>query len=526
MKKIILLNTLIAISVSLAFGQQNPVEVKYANTITPQDLKKHLTILASDEYGGRETGQKGAEMASDYIANYFKGLGLQAPVNGSYFQNIPLVEKSLDTTIFMVNGKSYGFGTDFLVSGSSNPDKIQIKTNEIVFAGYGIQSANYNDLKDVSIKGKPVIVMYGEPVGKNGLNLITQSNNASEYTANPRKRIDDIKAMEPSVIFIVLEGMRAKFGNNHLKEKKIEFAKIEKNNGTRIPVVYISNELADVILGVSHTSLDNFKAKVAKSTQPQSKAIKLNLDLNIQLVAKPINARNVLGFLPGSDLKDEVLVITAHYDHIGVGTGDVFNGADDDGSGTTAVMELAEAFMQAKNEGKGPRRSILFMTVVGEEKGLLGSEWYSEHPVFPLEKTITDLNIDMIGRIDPEHAADSNYVYIIGSDKLSTDLHNVNEQANKTYTKLNLDYKYNDPNDPNRFYYRSDHYNFAKHNIPIIFYFNGVHADYHKPSDEVSKIVFPLQAKRAQLVFYTAWELANSAKRPVVNVKNNFPSNR
>jgi Zn-dependent M28 family amino/carboxypeptidase len=220
-------------------------------------------------------------------------------------------------------------------------------------------------------------------------------------------------------------------------------------------------------------------------------------------------------------------VISAHYDHIGLlpeGTkGDrVNNGADDDGSGTTGILEIAKAFTQAKKDGHGPRRSILFLGNVGEEKGLLGSEYYTDHPVIPLVNTIADLNIDMIGRIGDEYTgkADSaNYVYVIGSSMLSTDLHKVNENANNTYTKLDLDYKYDDPNDPNRFYYRSDHYNFARYGVPIIFYFNGVHPDYHRVGDEVSKINFPLLAKRAQLVFYTAWDLVNANTRPVVDVK-------
>ena len=190
---------------------------------------------------------------------------------------------------------------------------------------------------------------------------------------------------------------------------------------------------------------------------------------------------------------------------------------------------MAEAFTKAKKDGKGPKRSILFMTVVGEEKGLLGSEWYSDHPVFPLENTITNLNIDMIGRVGDLYkgkADSANYVYVIGSDKLSSSLKQINEKANNTYTHLTLDYKYDDPADTERIYYRSDHYNFAKHNIPIIFYFNGTHEDYHKKTDEVKKINFPLLAKRAQLVFFTAWELANNAQKPVVDRSNDMPSNR
>ena len=221
--------------------------------------------------------------------------------------------------------------------------------------------------------------------------------------------------------------------------------------------------------------------------------------------------------MEGSDKKDELVVVTAHYDHIGADHEDVYNGADDDGSGTVAVLEMAEAFAQAKRDGHGPRRSVLFMPVSGEEKGLLGSEWYSEHPVFPLESTVADLNIDMIGRTDSAHAHGAPYVYIIGSDRLSTELHRINEAANATYTHLELDNTFNAADDPNRFYYRSDHYNFAKHGVPVIFYFSGVHEDYHQPGDEVDKIRFDLLQQRARLVFYTAWELAGREQRIVVD---------
>lgn len=216
-------------------------------------------------------------------------------------------------------------------------------------------------------------------------------------------------------------------------------------------------------------------------------------------------------------------MVTAHYDHVGVDEsleGDkIFNGANDDGSGTVAVLEVAEAFAQAKKAGYGPRRSILFMTVTGEEKGLLGSEYYSENPIFPLENTVADVNIDMIGRMDYDHEKtnDSNYIYVIGADKLSSELHQINEEMNEKYVNLKLDYTYNDENDPNRFYYRSDHYNFAKHGIPIVFYFNGVHDDYHQPSDEVEKIDFESAEKVARLAFHVAWELANRENRIVVD---------
>ena len=225
-----------------------------------------------------------------------------------------------------------------------------------------------------------------------------------------------------------------------------------------------------------------------------------------------IRGENVLGYIEGSDLKDELLIITAHYDHLGKHDSLIFNGADDDASGVSAALEIAEAFMLAKKEGNGPRRSILIMPVSGEEKGLLGSRYYTDNPIYPLESTVANLNIDMIGRLDDWHD-NGNYVYLIGSDRLSYDLHDLNEKINNEYIGIDLDYRFNDKDDPNRYYYRSDHYNFAKNNIPVIFYFNGVHEDYHKPSDTIEKLDFDKINTITKLIFLTAWEIANREDR-------------
>jgi hypothetical protein len=224
-------------------------------------------------------------------------------------------------------------------------------------------------------------------------------------------------------------------------------------------------------------------------------------------------SENVIAFIEGNEKPEEIIIISAHYDHLGMYDGDIYYGADDDGSGNVAMLEIAEAFQEAVLEGNGPKRSIVFLHVTGEEKGLLGSKYYTNFPVFPLENTITNLNMDMIGRVDEIHTNNPNYIYLIGSDKLSTDLHELSENINAKFTQLNLDYSFNDDHDPNRYYYRSDHYNFAKNNIPIIFYFNGTHNDYHKVTDTPDKINYEVLTKRAQLVFYTAWEIANREHR-------------
>ena len=240
--------------------------------------------------------------------------------------------------------------------------------------------------------------------------------------------------------------------------------------------------------------------------------------MTLKIKGKNVQTENVVAIIPGSELPEEYIVISAHLDHVGVHDGEIYNGADDDGSGTVAILEIAEAFQNAVAKGEGPKRSIVFLHVTGEEKGLLGSKYYADNPLYPLEDTVANLNIDMIGRLDPKRIdKDPNYIYLIGTDKLSQELHDISEAANTEYTQLKLDYKFNEDDDPNRFYYRSDHYNFAKNNIPVIFYFNGTHDDYHGPGDTPDKIEYDLLAKRTKLIFYTAWQLANQKERIKLN---------
>ncbi|MAD50045.1 MAG: peptidase M28 [Flavobacteriales bacterium] len=345
MKKLLFLLLPLGLFAQVDIFSDDSLKLKFTNSITVTDLQKYINVLASDSLEGRETGKPGQKMAANYIANFFKQIGIPPYKYNSYFQNF------------------------------------KVKT----------------------------VKRYG----------------------------------------------RWKWDKNGVFEKML-------NNN------YIKGD-------------------------------------------------NIIGFIEGSDLKDEIVVITAHYDHLGIKDSLIYNGADDNGSGTVAIMEIAQAFMLAKKEGYGPRRSVLIMPVSGEEKGLLGSKYYTDNPVYPLENTIANLNVDMIGRIDDYHD-NPDYIYLIGSDRLSTELHQISEEVNDKYINLELDYKYNDKDDPNRYYYRSDHYNFAKNNIPVIFYFNGVHADYHKESDTIEKIHFPKIEKISRYIFLTAWELANRNERIKLNV--------
>ena len=240
------------------------------------------------------------------------------------------------------------------------------------------------------------------------------------------------------------------------------------------------------------------------------------MELNIK--GKMVKTENVAAIIEGSEFPDEYIVISSHLDHVGIQNGMIHNGADDDGSGSVSLLEIAEAFQEAAAAGQGPKRSILFLHVTGEEKGLLGSAYYANNPLYPLANTMVNLNVDMIGRLDPKREdKDPNYIYLIGADKISQELHDISEATNKRYTQIKLDYTFNDDKDPNRFYYRSDHYNFAKKNIPLIFYFNGTHEDYHAPGDTPDKINYEMLAKRSQLIFHTAWELANRNDRIKIN---------
>ena len=524
------LYTGLAVLLSLSAVAQDQNAITYSKSITPERGKSHLSILASDEYEGRETGKKGAWMAADYIKKQFKSFGLTGPVKGGtdpYFQKVDLVTYDVTQSALSVNGKAKMLNKDFLIPGSSvSINGLDLSANEIVFAGYGLTKDGYNDFDGINAEGKVLMVFSsGDPTVKpiEG----EKPNPRAAMMARQKMLVSLMKNKPKAILFVDMnfdkmpEWSKVASAVGRMMLKNASTAS-QLQKPVQMVSITISPALANEILGA--TTVEALAKKIQETGKPASQTLNISLTATAKKTEMPKRGENVLGFLEGSDpvLKNEVLVVTGHYDHIGLvadpnATDKVNNGADDDGSGTTGVLMLAEAFAKAKKAGKGPKRSILFMTVVGEEKGLLGSEWYSENPVFPIANTITNLNIDMIGRGDDDRPGNNDFVYIIGSNMLSDDLDRIGKKANTDYVNITLDEKYNNRTDPNRFYYRSDHYNFAKFGIPVIFYFNGVHKDYHQPGDEVSKIDFPMLAKRAQLVYFTAWELANGANRPAVN---------
>lgn len=500
---------------------------RYAATITAADLEKHLRVLASDEYEGRETGQKGQKMAAAYIARQFDAVGAAGPVKDNavnpHFQSFELTSTRWSMVGFKANKRKLRYLEDFLPLGvTDSPQQLKLP---MVFAAYGIEEGGASDYAGVEVKGKAVVLLQGEPMTSQGVSRLTGTSTRSTWSTDVQRKLKLARDKGAAAVVMISERTAPNFREwmkrtaPHLREARVGWPEPTANG---LPAVMLSPETGAALLGTSLEALTQYRGAVAREGWPlAAREFQPKGKVRLQSVAqtRSLPSENVLGYVEGNDKKAELLVVSAHYDHLGILDGKVYNGADDDGSGTVAVLELAEAFAQAKKEGHGPRRSLLFLTVAGEEKGLLGSEWYTEHPVFPLANTVTDLNIDMIGRLDEKHegARDERYIYVIGADKLSSDLHRINEEANRRYAGLTLDYTFNDPKDPNQFYYRSDHYNFARKGIPVAFYFNGVHADYHQESDEVSKILFPKMERIARLVFHTAWDIANREERPKVD---------
>lgn len=458
---------------------------KFAATVTATDLKAHLSILASAEMEGRETATEGQRKAAAYIENHFKSLGLPPGNNGSYQQFYPVYRDSMLSASVVINGKPLSMNREFSVSTGNYPAKLGF--GEVVYINF--DDSLWKDSK-IPVSGKLVMFF------AKGLQ---QSGPQQNFGGAIATRISQVM-QKGALAALVVQDIFPVTQPDPLGNMQLDAYSARQN----INAFNISPAVAADILGESADAITGNKLG--------SKAYKTDIALAYDEAKLKLQSSNVLAFMEGTDKKDEILVITGHYDHLGKRGDVIYPGADDDGSGTVGVLELAEAFVKAKAAGKGPRRSIMFMTVSGEEKGLWGSRFYSDNPVYPLDKTTANLNIDMIGRLDSIHIKNdtTQYIYLVGDDKLSSDLRPISDMANK-YTKVFLDGKYNDPKDPQRIYFRSDHYNFARKGVPILFYFSGIHPDYHRPTDTVDKINFPEMEQRARLVFYTAWEIANRA---------------
>ena len=475
-------------------AQKQPKPEKFAQHIDTGDLKTHLFNIASPEMEGRETATDGQKKAAGYIENHFKSLGLKGGWNGGYQQPFPVMRDSLVKAAMNVAGEELKHDTDFAVSQNSGFN-ISMTAGEILFVGFGSSDSANNDYQDQNAMGKIVLVIPPPAAGAkenkhNGLQQgIQQLREAAKRNGAAALLIMDARfPRTPSPVYGPM------YVNDYRKDE--------------LPnTFFISDSVAEKIMG------NDFKDVISKlsDTRPTPKTYAVNVTIELNKYREQLESTNVIGVLEGTSKKDEAVIITSHYDHMGKKDSVIFYGADDDGSGTVTILELSQAFAKAAEAGMRPKRSVIFMTVSGEEKGLWGSDYYSDHPTFPLAKTSVNVNIDMIGRIESGRSRPDTlkYVYVVGDDKLSSDLRPISEGVNKKYFNFTLDYKFNDPKDPQRIFYRSDHYNFAKHGVPAIFYFNGLHDDYHRPTDTPDKINYELLSKRAQLIFYTTWEFAN-----------------
>jgi Peptidase family M28/PA domain len=510
MKKALLFFTLLCF-ITLSYAQIDSGS-KYAATITTAVLQKHLAIIASDEMEGRETGTEGQQKAAAYIEAEFKNAGLlsPAPLNG-YQQLFPLYKDSVTGSNVKIGGQQLVLGTDYYIPLTKNDSK-KIKSSAIVFVGYGISEPLYDDYKNIDAKGKVVLMVLGEPK-TDGKYLLTGTSQSSAYTYPGLSKKLQLAKDKGAVAAIILNPSMETISNYTISGNSKSAVYYPYNNSGLLNHIILSHQAAkNIFISWQIDSVLANAKKMLPLAHTSAEEIKISVGFNYTKEKKLINASNVIGIIEGTDKKDEYVFLTGHYDHLGKHDGKIYYGADDDGSGTCAVIAMAGAFAKAKAEGHGPRRTIVCMTVSGEEKGLWGSEYYSDHPVYPLEKTSVDLNTDMVGRIDTERKSGDtlNYVYVIGHNKLSSDLAPINEGVNKQSTNLVLDYKFDDPTDPNRIYFRSDHYNFARKGVPILFFYDGMlKADYHKPTDTIDKIYWALYEKRVRMIFHTAWSIAN-----------------
>lgn len=439
-----------------------------------------------------------------------KAIGLKgAGLEGSYAQPVNFTfTKWLDTDIY-INEVRFKHLWDYIAFPSKNANKTLIKSDEVVYLGYGIDDPKYSDYKKNDVKGKVVMIHKGEPIKKDSTYWLSGTDQASEWTT--AKKLETAKKNGVELVLIIEDNIKGMLAENRrgLVGYTTELGLKTDKDLTTANHAYISTNIVKAIAGKKAKKLIKSRKRSDKKGKACDVPMKAGFIMNMAKEVKTLESQNIAAYIEGSEKPNELIVVSAHYDHLGKRGEEIYNGADDNGSGTTTVMEIAQAVASAKSKGVAPKRSILFLLVTGEEKGLLGSAFYAESPLFSLENTIADINVDMVGRVDEKYTDNPEYIYVIGSDRLSTDLHKINENVNQKYTQLTLDYTYNSEDDPNRYYYRSDHYNFAKNGIPSIFFFNGVHKDYHRVTDTVEKINFGKMETVGRHIFHLLWELAN-----------------
>jgi len=504
-----------------------PTAQRGIDTIAANQMRDYLTFIASDEMEGRDTPSRGLNTTAKFIAMNLSRWGLRpAGDNGTFLQRIDLNRNRIDPaqTRAEFNGRQLTLGTDFIpLSGSGNV------TGQLVFAGNGwfFKSKEIDAYKGIDPTGKIAVVIGSPGMPPRGLTRADFGKQGEDYMSPAEY------ARKRGVVgLIYIPDFQLLSTWNQTKERILErgstvVAKFQtQGSATPLPTIVASPELvasifarepqnASMVVNASYGT-----APVAPFALNEAKKMSISVTSKIEVV--PTN--NVVGVWEGSDpvLKNEYVAVGAHYDHVGLcrpGSVDaICNGADDDGSGTTAILSMAEALSKAPTR---PKRSVLFVWHCGEEKGLWGSRYFVENPTVPLPSIVAQLNIDMIGRSkkagdtnsDNKDLSGPNDIYVIGSEMMSTELGELVNSVNKSYLNLGFDKRYDDPADPNRFFYRSDHINYARKGIPIVFFFDGVHEDYHRPGDSPDKIDYEKMEKVTRTVYMMLWEIATRPAR-------------
>jgi len=486
------------------------------NVISSTELREHLEFLASNELGGRYTLSPSLAIAARYLASRLEAYGYK-PVgdNGTYFQHYDVIsarpkpeECALTLTI---NGEKSDlkFG-DFFVSAMHDG----AATGQVVFVGYGISAPDqkHDDYANLNVQGKIVLFASGVPKGVDDARL------APDQEGERAARAHGAAGVLTLVPARFVNAMRSGQGRGFGTRPRITLAKDGEDS---LPGVSLTPDVGNKLLALAGTDAEKLSSAVQAGDPVEPKELNAQAELKIAVDAARTTVQNVVAVLPGTDsrLKDEYVTFSAHYDHLQTNaqTGKIYPGADDDGSGTTSILTIAHALSLHP-----ARRSVFVIFHSGEELGLLGSRYNTDYsPAVPLNKVVADLNIDMIGRSKPagdtddrdKNLTDANTIYLVGADRISKELNTISEATNQKFDHLNLNYLYNDPRNPERIYYRSDHWNYAKHGVPIIFYFDGTHVDYHQPTDTIDKIDFTKMSRVARLVYETGWQLLNMDHR-------------
>jgi len=502
-------------------------------SISQTDLAAHMKFLASDELEGRDTGEPGLHVAALYLAAQAEKVGLK-PVNGEdgYFQHYIIHERAYDLennqVIISSEGREPQFSKEHFFMFPAVDNDSTVIEGEVVFAGYGINDRenDYNDLENLDIEGKVVLIMSRGPMNEDG----TEMRFGGEKYAGLmgfRSKMPYIYSRNPKAVLVVndpksgmksIEDMSPGIANYLSRTRTLEpVAESPAATMDRPRMLLIHRNLADRILETSGKNLEELQKEIDREGNPRS----FQLDgTRVRIEAftedNELKVPNVFGIIEGSDpgLKDEMVIYLAHYDHVGTdGEGGVFNGADDNASGTVGLIEIAEAFMHEK---KPPARSIGFLWVSAEEIGLFGSRYFADHPLVPMEQIVSVINLDMIGRTKSEEdlLSGQNSLTIVGKDTVkvigalqSSLIMDINQE---TLEELGLsgNYNYNDPNHPDRYFYRSDHINFARMDIPVLFYSTGTHRDYHRVTDTEERIDYAKFEKMVELSYLVGYKIA------------------